>query len=237
MSYIDGFIIPVASADKQKFVEHARRIDKYFLDYGAVRVVEGWGDDLPDGKVTDFKKAVQAKDDENVVFSWVVWPDKATRDAAMKKMESNQDMMGESMPFDGKRMIFGGFAPIVEGPEKQGKLGYIDGFVTPVLPSKKDAYIKMAEEGAKMFAGYGALFDVETWGDDVPDGKVTDFKRAVQAEEGETVVFSFLGWPDKATRDAGWKRMMDEMKQPPEMPFDGQRMFWGGFAPVVELGG
>ena len=238
MSYIDGFIIPVATADKDKFVDHARRSDKLFLDYGATRIVEGWGDDIPDGKVTDFKKAVQAKDDETVVFSWVVWPDKATRDAGMKKMESNPEMMNAPMPpFDGKRMIFGGFAPIVEGPEKPGKLGYIDGFVTPVLPGKKDAYIRMAQDGAKMFAGYGALFDVEAWGDEVPDGKVTDFKRAVQAQEGETVVFSFLGWPDKATRDAGWKRMMEEMKEPADMPMDGKRMFWGGFTPIVELGG
>ncbi len=236
MSYIDGFIIPVATADKDKFVDHARRMDRFFVEHGATRVVESWGDDIPDGVVTDFRKAVQARDDETVVFSWVVWPDKATRDAATKKMETDE-AMNEPMPFDGKRMIFGGFAPIVEGPEQQGRLGYVDGFVTPVRPDKKDAYIAMSRDGAKKFAGYGALFDVEAWGDDVPDGVVTDFKRAVKAEQGEAVVFSFLGWPDKATRDAGWKRMMEEMKEPPDMPMDGKRMFWGGFAPVVELGG
>lgn len=114
MSYIDGVVIPVKSTDRQKFVQHASKMDQYFLDRGALRVMEGWGDDVPDGKQTDFKRAVQAKSDETVVFSWVEWPDKATRDSAMKAMQSDQKMMSEPMPFDGKRMIFGGFEPIVE---------------------------------------------------------------------------------------------------------------------------
>jgi uncharacterized protein YbaA (DUF1428 family) len=114
MSYIDGFVIPAPTADRAKFIAHAERMDKIFLELGALRVVEAWADDVPAGKVTDFQRAVQATADETIVFSWVEWPDKATRDAAMKKMEGDERMMAEPMPFDGKRMIFGGFTPVVE---------------------------------------------------------------------------------------------------------------------------
>ncbi len=120
MSYIDGFVIAVPTANKQKFIEHARLGDAVFADMGATRVVECWADDVPNGKVTDFGKAVQATPDESVVFSWIEWPDKATRDAAMKKMMSEDfkdermDPERNPMPFDGKRLIFGGFEPIVE---------------------------------------------------------------------------------------------------------------------------
>lgn len=120
MSYIDGFVIAVPTANKQKFIEHAKLGDSVFIDFGATRVIECWGDDVPDGKVTDFRKAVQAKDDETVVFSWIEWPDKQTRDAGMKKMMSDDfkdermDPKKNPMPFDGKRLIYGGFAPLVE---------------------------------------------------------------------------------------------------------------------------
>ena len=119
MSYIDGFVIAVPKANKQKFIDHANKDDSVFVELGATRILECWGDDLPDGKVTDFRRAVQANDDEAVVFSWIEWPDKATRDAAMGKMEDlmkNDPRVGPEsnpMPFDGKRMIYGGFAPIV----------------------------------------------------------------------------------------------------------------------------
>ena len=86
MGYIDGFVMAVPTANKQAFIDHARGIDGLFLELGATRVVECWGDDVPDGKQTDFRKAVQAKDDETVAFSWVEWPDKATRDEAMGRM-------------------------------------------------------------------------------------------------------------------------------------------------------
>lgn len=117
MSYIDGFVIAVPTANKQKFTDHANTGDAVFLELGATRVVECWGDDVPDGTQTDFRKAVQAKDDETVVFSWIEWPDKATRDAAMAKMmdgsDPRMDPEQNPMPFDGKRMIYGGFAPLV----------------------------------------------------------------------------------------------------------------------------
>lgn len=120
MTYIDGFVIAVPTANRQKFIDHANMADGLFLEMGATRVIECWGDDVPDGQHTDFRKAVQATDDENVVFSWIEWPDKATRDAGMARMMSadfsdpRMDPAKNPMPFDGKRMIFGGFAPVVE---------------------------------------------------------------------------------------------------------------------------
>ena len=120
MSYIDGFVIAVPTANKEKFIEHARLGDNVFIDFGATRVIECWEDDVPTGKVTDFRKAVDAKEDESIVFSWIEWPDKATRDAGMEKMMSDDfkdermDPGKNPMPFDGKRLIYGGFMPIVE---------------------------------------------------------------------------------------------------------------------------
>ncbi|MDR0213767.1 MAG: DUF1428 domain-containing protein [Comamonas sp.] len=116
MAYIDGFVIAVPTANKEKFIEHARRFDSIFIELGAIRVIEGWGDDVPDGKVTDFRRSVQATTEETVAFSWVEWPDKATRDMAMKKMmeDPRMDPSAAAMPFDGKRMIFGGFEQVVE---------------------------------------------------------------------------------------------------------------------------
>lgn len=124
MTYIDGFVIAVPTANKQKFIDHANLADQVFKELGAIRIVECWGDDVTDGKVTDFKKAVQAKDDETVVFSWIEWPDKATRDAAMAKMNEMMEDPSKAdprmhpeknpMPLDGTRLIYGGFKPIVE---------------------------------------------------------------------------------------------------------------------------
>lgn len=116
MAYIDGFVIAVPTANRQQFIDHARTFDSLFMEFGATRIVEAWGEDVPDGKQTDFKRAVQATGDETVVFSWVEWPDKATRDAGMQKMMEDPRMDPEKnpMPFDGKRMIFGGFEPVLE---------------------------------------------------------------------------------------------------------------------------
>jgi uncharacterized protein YbaA (DUF1428 family) len=115
MAYVDGFVMAVPGVNKEQFVEHARKFDAVFMGFGATRVLECWGDDVPVGKLTDFRRAVQAKDDEVIVFSWVEWPDKTTRDAAMKKLSEDPSMSPEKnpMPFDGKRMIFGGFQPVV----------------------------------------------------------------------------------------------------------------------------
>jgi uncharacterized protein YbaA (DUF1428 family) len=115
MSYIDGYLVPVPTDKKDAYKAMAALAAPIFREYGATRVVEAWGDDLPDGKVTDFKRAVNAVDGENTVFSWVEWPDKATRDVGMKKFMEDPRLDGmKDMPFDGQRMIFGGFVPIVE---------------------------------------------------------------------------------------------------------------------------
>ena len=120
MNYVDGFVIAVPTANKQKFIDHAATADSVFIEMGALRVLECWGEDVPDGETTDFRKAVKANSDESVVFSWIEWPDKATRDAAMAKMmdpgfvDPRMDPAKNPMPFDGKRMIFGGFAPVVD---------------------------------------------------------------------------------------------------------------------------
>jgi uncharacterized protein YbaA (DUF1428 family) len=116
MAYIDGFVMAVPTANRQAFIDYAREFDPIFLEYGATRVVECWGDDVPHGKQTDFFRAVEAKDDETVLFSWIEWPDKATRDAGMAKVMQDPRMDPERnpMPFDGKRMIYGGFAPVLD---------------------------------------------------------------------------------------------------------------------------
>ena len=120
MSYIDGFVIAVPKANKQKFIDHANMGDSVFMDFGALRIVECWGDDVPDGKTTDFRMAVKATEDEDVIFSWIEWPDKQTRDAAYAKIMSDDfkdprmDQENNPVPFDGKRMIWGGFMPVVK---------------------------------------------------------------------------------------------------------------------------
>ncbi len=112
--YIDGFVIPVPSARKEEFLAHARSIDALFMEFGALRVIECWGDDVPAGKTTDFARAVAATVGGTVVFSWIEWPEKATRDAAGEKMRTDPRMMAEEPPFDGRRLIYGGFAPVYE---------------------------------------------------------------------------------------------------------------------------
>lgn len=120
MAYIDGFVIAIPKANKETFTQHANLADQAFMELGATRILECWEDDVPDGKLTDFRRAVQATPDEAVAFSWIEWPDKATRDAAHTKMmdgnlasDPRMDPAKNPMPFDGKRMIFGGFVPVV----------------------------------------------------------------------------------------------------------------------------
>ena len=119
MAYIDGFVLAVPTTKKQAFFDMAKSVDSMFLEYGATRVMECWGEDVPHGKLTDFFMAVQAKEGETVVFSWIEWPDKATRDAAMAAMhdmmttDERFDPVKHPPCFDGKRMIFGGFAPVL----------------------------------------------------------------------------------------------------------------------------
>jgi uncharacterized protein YbaA (DUF1428 family) len=238
MTYVEGFVAAVPAANKQVYQEHASEAAPLFKEFGATRFVENWGDDVPDGKVNDLKGAVKAKDDEVVVFSWVEYPDKATRDAANERIRNDPRMreIGANMPFDGQRMIFAGFEPIVE-EGRTGGLGYADGFLVPVTHENREAYRAMAAKAAGVFQEHGATRVVEAWGDDVPDGKVTDYKGAVLAEDGENVVYSWIEWPSKEARNAGWEKVMADERMKPDMatmPFDGKRMIWGGFSPIVD---
>jgi uncharacterized protein YbaA (DUF1428 family) len=114
MSYIDGFVTAVAAANKQAYLDHVRAAAPVFRENGALRIVECWGDDVMDGKVTDFRRAVLAEESEVVLFSWIEWPSREIRDAGMKKVLTDPRMAEIEMPFDGKRMIFGGFVPIFD---------------------------------------------------------------------------------------------------------------------------
>ncbi|MAK60361.1 MAG: RNA signal recognition particle [Ponticaulis sp.] len=114
MTYVSGYLAAVKTADKQKYTDFAAEMVSYFKDRGAVRVVECWGEDVPDGAVTSFPMAVKKEDDETVIFSWIEWPDRATCDACWEAMMSDTSMEGVEMPFDSKRMIFGGFQTIVD---------------------------------------------------------------------------------------------------------------------------
>ncbi|MXO63563.1 DUF1428 domain-containing protein [Qipengyuania oceanensis] len=115
MTYVSGFVAAVPEGNKQAYIDLAHRFWELAEEFGALSQVECWEDDVPDGKTTDMRRAVRLEDGEKVVFSWVTWPDKPTYEAAQQKMMEDPRMqnMGE-MPFDGSRMISGGFAPIVE---------------------------------------------------------------------------------------------------------------------------
>lgn len=116
--YVDGFVIAVPVANRAAFLDHARRVDAMFIEFGALRVVETWADDVPHGTVTDFYRAVAATEGETVALAWIEWPDKATRDAAMARINADPLMASIPMPFDGRRMIFGGFEAVVDLPPR-----------------------------------------------------------------------------------------------------------------------
>lgn len=116
MHYIDGFVVAVPKANKTKYMEQATKAGHVFKEHGALKLVECWGDDVPEGKITSFPMAVQCKEDEVVVFSWILWPSKQVRDEGMKNAMADSRLQPDtnSMPFDGKRMIYGGFDMIVD---------------------------------------------------------------------------------------------------------------------------
>lgn len=114
MSYVDGFVIAVPTAKKDEYRGVAAEFAEIFKECGATSVVECWSDDVPRGKVTDFWMAVKAQEDESVVFSWIIWPSKDARDAGNKKMMEDPRTEGQCAPFDGQRMIFGGFEVLLQ---------------------------------------------------------------------------------------------------------------------------
>jgi uncharacterized protein YbaA (DUF1428 family) len=248
MTYIEGFVIAVPTANKDKFIAHANYGDEVFLDQGATRILECWQDNVAKGHTTDFFGAVDAREDESVVFSWIEWPSKAERQAMTDKMDELMktderfDPAKNPMPFDGMRMIYGGFQPIVEEGEAIAD-PYVQGFIVPVPEGNKEAYRKAAIGMWEIMKDYGARRVVEAWQDDVPHGKQTDFFRSVKAEDGEIVVFSFIEWESREVCDGAHDKMMQDQRmkdfeknfEGAQPPFDGKRMVYGGFRPVVEL--
>lgn len=115
MSFLDIVIIPVPTAGKAAYLEHSRQTTPFFKAQGALSVTETWGEDVPDGKVTDFKKAVQLQEGETVAVGWITWPDRAVRDAGWEKLMQDERMMNLDPPFDGKRMVYAGFEVVLEG--------------------------------------------------------------------------------------------------------------------------
>jgi len=116
MTYIDGFLAAVPTANREKFRQHAEAAAVVFKEHGALKIVECWGDDVPDGKVTSFPMAVKCQPDETVIFSWIMWPSREVRDAGMAKVMADPRLQPDKnpMPFDGKRAVFGGFKVLVE---------------------------------------------------------------------------------------------------------------------------
>lgn len=112
MNYVDGFVASVATANRAAYTAFTLQMGPVFKDHGALSVVDAWGDDVPEGKLTSFPMAVQRKADETVVFGWIVWASRAARDEGMKQAMADPRMQNTEMPFDGKRMIFGGFEVI-----------------------------------------------------------------------------------------------------------------------------
>lgn len=236
MAYVDGFVVAVPAANKDAYRKQAADAAPLFQEFGVRRHVEAWGDDVPDGKVTDFKGAVKATPDEVVVFSWFEYADRATRDAANEKIMNDPRMkaMSQEMAFDAKRMIYGGFASILDEGEG-GAMGYLDGVLVAVPDERKADYRDFSARHATLFKEYGASRVVDAWGDDVPDGKLTDFKGAVKAQVGETVVFSWVEWPSKEARASAWGKIMADPRMAElKMPFDGKRVVYGGFAPIFD---
>ena len=248
MTYIQGFVLAVPTANKDRFIAHASDGDAVFLDHGATRVLECWQDNVEKGHTTDFFGAVDCKEDESVVFSWLEWPDRATCKAVEARMEEimksdpRMDPEMYQMPFDGMRMIYGGFEPVLEeGAPTDAP--YVQGFLIPVPEGNKAEYHKAALAMWEIMKDYGATRVIEGWQDDVSHGKQTDFFRATKAEDGEIVVFSFVEWESREACDGAHEKMMQDerMKQfmgenpDAKPPFDGKRMVYGGFKPVVEL--
>ncbi len=239
MTYIDGFVLAVPDANKEAYRQHAHEAWPMFQGLGATSMVEGWGDDVPDGKVNSINSAVMRKPDETALFSWVTWPDKAARDAGWQKMMASGPPEGamQTMPFDGSRMIYGGFQTLVGNV--YAKVGYIDGTVIPVPADKRDAYTEASQKMADLFIEHGAISVVDGWGDDVPEGKVNSFHTAVLRKPEEAVVFSWINWKDKAARDAGWEKIMAdprmEQYSPNTVGADMSRMIFGSFTPLVDV--
>lgn len=236
MTYVEGFVTPVPTANREAYLRYAEEAAAVLKDLGVARFVECWGDWVPEGELTDFQGAVQARADETVLFSWFEFPSRAVRDAVHQKMMSDPRLTGmmDTMPFDARRMIFGGFEVVVEEGEG-GRPAYVNGMLVAVPAARKAEFVETSRQIARIFREHGALRSIDAWGDDVPDGKLTDYRRAVKASDDEIVVYSFVEWDSKETHDAAWEKIMADPRMPQEMPFDGKRMIYGGFRPLLDI--
>ena len=236
MTYVAGFVVAVPEAKRQAYVTMAEAGVSLFREYGVQRQVEAWDDDVQEGKVTDFRRAVKATPEEKIVFSWHEYLSKTAADEANRKIMSDPRMaeIGKDMPFDGQRMIWGGFEGTLEKGQR-GKSRYIDGSLVPTPGGSRAAYAAYAEGVADILMEHGAARVVDAWSDNVPDGKVTDFRRSVNAEPGEAIVFSWVEWPSKAVRDAAWQKIFaDPRMRRDNAPQDESRRVWGGFVPIMD---
>jgi len=234
MTYVEGFVVAVPAANKQAYLAAAEAFAPLLREFGATRHVEAWGDDVPDGQVTDYRRAVKAEDGEVIVFSWIEYPSRAVRDTANERIRSDPrvDEMGACMPFDARRMIYGGFAKVVDEGGGEG-MGYLDGALLAVPAAAKDAYLGAESRIVQILREHGALRVVEAWEDDAPEGEITDFKGAVKADGAEKVVFSWIEWPSRAARDEAWRKVVaDPRMHELNLPYDPRRRVHGGFEPI-----
>jgi uncharacterized protein YbaA (DUF1428 family) len=236
MTYVVGFVTAVPTANKEAYREHAQKAAVLLKEFGATRVIDAWGDDVPDGEVTDFKGAVKAKTGEEIVFSWHEYADQAAADAAFETMMSDPRMheLGSQMPFDGKRMIIGGFETVIDHGAK-GRPAYVDGTLIPVPADKKEIYAEVDSTFAQVIKEHGATRVVGAWGDDVTEAEVTGYRQAVKASDGEKIIYGWVEWPSKQVRDAGWEKVMaDPRMYRDDIPYDNARRVHGGFATILD---
>ena len=246
MSYIDGLVFAIPTANRSEFIGYAKRSDSFLEGY--TRIVYGWEDELLEGQLTDFRKSVQAKTDESIVFVWVEWPDKATRNFEHRNMqtrlETEANFINEIPPFNGRRMISGGFETIIDfettthNKKKDITMSYIDGFLFAVKSENKEAFIDYANRANSLIEGCTRV--VYALEDDLQDGQVTDFRKAVQAKDDEAVVFGWEEWLDKEARNKGHELMAERMESHETLskempPFDELRMVFGGFETINEI--
>ncbi len=238
MTYVQGFVTPIRTAGRAEFTDHARRAAVIVRDLGAARVADAWGD-VPADEPDRFAPLVKLRDGETAGFGFMEFRDKAAGDAFGKRIGSDPRLAGlGAPPFDGKRMIFGGFRVILTAGEARAT-GYVDGFVLPVPAAKEAGYLRHVAAAAAMLLDHGATRYVAAWEDDVPSGTVTDFRSGVSATPEEIVVFSWCEWPDAATRHAGMTATMADPRMGEmwdTMPFDPERVVYGGFVMINDEG-
>ena len=236
MTYFEGFVVPVPEANEGAYRKHSADFAPVLQGAGVKRMVETWESDVPEGKLTDFRKAVDARPAEKIVFSWFEYPDRQARDAANAKMMSDPRMaeMGKDMPFDGKRMIMGGFDAIVDEGSAGG--GYTDGWVVPVPSSKRDAYRELASKNAELLPRIWGDTDRRGVGRRRQQGRSHRLLPRGQSRRRRERRVRFDRMAGQADPRFGLGKIMkDERMQPQgEMPFNGQRMFWGGFEKILD---